>query len=272
MVSATASLLDSLGSVVDGIGTASIAVSGGVDSMTLAVVAGRRLGERARMFHAVSPAVPAEATERVHCHAAAEGWSLDIFDAGEFDDPRYRANPANRCFFCKTNLYDTIAARTDLTILSGTNLDDLGDYRPGLEAAAKHAVRHPYVEAGVDKAGIRAIAASLGLHDLRALPAAPCLSSRVETGLAIEPDMLARIHAAERFVARRLGGGTVRCRVRRDSVVIELDDGTLDPLSASDREAVAAEVARMFRAEGDDRPVSLAAYRMGSAFLRDGAR
>ncbi|MBL26328.1 MAG: adenine nucleotide alpha hydrolase [Rhodospirillaceae bacterium] len=271
-MSATASLLDSLETVLAGFGAASIAVSGGVDSMTLAVVAGRRLGGRAQMFHAASPAVPAEASERVRRYAAVEGWSLAVFDAGEFDDPRYRANPANRCFFCKTNLYDSIAARTDRTILSGTNMDDLGDYRPGLEAAAAHDVRHPYVEAGIDKAGVRAIAAYLGLDDLQALPAAPCLSSRVETGLAIEPDVLTRVHAAERFVARRIGAATVRCRVRRDVVVIELDSDTLAGLSESGQEAVTAEVARMFRAEGDRRPVTLAAYRMGSAFLRDGAR
>ena len=132
--------------------------------MTLALLAGRRLGAESAMFHAVSPAVPPEATERVRAFAAREGWRLTVLDAGEFADPAYRANPANRCFYCKTNLYGALAARTDATLLSGTNLDDLGDWRPGLKAAEEHGVRHPFVEAGIDKAGVRAIAASAGLR------------------------------------------------------------------------------------------------------------
>ena len=111
-----------------------IAVSGGVDSMTLAVVA-HRAKAGTQVFHAVSPAVPVEATERVKTHAEKEGWHLNIIDAGEIHDPEYVANPANRCYFCKTNLYDTVTGETTLTVASGTNLDDLGDYRPGLIAA-----------------------------------------------------------------------------------------------------------------------------------------
>ena len=144
--------------VLDGIGRVSVAVSGGVDSMTLAVAAGRRLGARAGMLHAVSPAVPPEATARVRAYAEREGWSLAVLDAGEFADPDYLKNPANRCYFCKTNLYGAMAARSGATLASGTNLDDLGDYRPGLQAASEHGVRHPYVEAGMDKAAVRALA------------------------------------------------------------------------------------------------------------------
>ena len=144
--------VSALNAVLDDIGRAAVAVSGGVDSMTLALLAGRRLGADCAMFHAVSPAVPAEATARVQEYAVREGWRLTVLDAGEFDDPAYRANPANRCFYCKTNLYGALAARTDATLLSGTNLDDLGDWRPGLKAAEVHGVRHPFVEAGIDKA------------------------------------------------------------------------------------------------------------------------
>ena len=156
-----------------GIGTVAVAVSGGVDSMTLAVVAGRTLGRDARMYHAVSPAVPSEATRRVHAYADREGWTLDVMDAGEFGDARYMANPANRCYFCKTNLYGSMAARATGTLVSGTNVDDLGDFRPGLAAAGEHAVRHPYVEAGFRKDDVRALARSLELDDLAELPAAP---------------------------------------------------------------------------------------------------
>ena len=135
---------------------------------------------------------------------SGKGWRLTVLDAGEFDDPTYRANPANRCFYCKTNLYGALAARTDATLLSGTNLDDLGDWRPGLKAARSSTVcAIPFVEAGIDKAHrARSIAAGLGFDDLARLPAAPCLSSRIETGLRVEADDLASIHAAERYLAQ----------------------------------------------------------------------
>ena len=263
--------VDALGAVLDRIGRAAVAVSGGVDSMTLALLAGRRQGAESAMFHAVSPAVPPEATERVRAFAAREGWQLTVLDAGEFADPAYRANPANRCFYCKTNLYGALAGRTDATLLSGTNLDDLSDWRPGLKAAEEHGVRHPFVEAGIDKAGVRAIAAALGFDDLSRLPAAPCLSSRIETGLRVEADDLASIHAAERFLARQLRQlepETVRCRRRKAGIVIELDAPTLDALSEGRRAALGDTVAAMFAAGDETRPVSFAPYRVGSAFLR----
>ncbi len=144
-----------LDAVLGAIGEVAVAVSGGVDSMTLAVVAGRRLGRGAEMLHAVSPAVPPEASARVRAYAAREGWRLEVIDAGEFADPDYLKNPANRCFFCKANLYGTIATRTAATICSGTNLDDLADWRPGLEAA-KSARCPPSLRRGRDRQGGRA--------------------------------------------------------------------------------------------------------------------
>ena len=256
--------LGALGEVLDACGDAAVAVSGGVDSMTLAHLAQRRLGARATMFHATSPAVPESATVRVERHARNAGWRLEIVDAGEFADPAYLANPANRCFFCKSNLYATLARRTQAQLLSGTNLDDLGDWRPGLAAARDHDVRHPYVEAGIDKAGVRALAAAFGFTDLAELPAAPCLSSRVETGLRIRADDLRRIDAAEELVRARLAPQTARCRVRRDGVVIELDPATLARLG----ERVQAELGASIAHEFGGRTVRFEAYRQGSAFLR----
>ena len=257
--------------ILDGIERAAVAVSGGVDSMTLALLAGRRPGVESAMFHAVSPAVPPEATARVRAVAAREGWRLTVLDAGEFDDPAYRANPANRCFYCKTNLYGALAAQTDATLLSGTNLDDLGDWRPGLKAAHAHGVRHPFVEAGIDKAEVRTIAAELGFDDLARLPAAPCLASRIETGLRVEAGDLASVHAAERYLARQLRPETVRCRRRKAGIVIELDAPTLDALSEGRRAALGATVAGMFEPGFGSRPVRFAPYRAGSAFLRPSA-
>lgn len=257
-----------LARIVAGIGEVAVATSGGVDSTTLAVVAHRALGARATMMHAVSPAVPPEATARVRALAAREGWRLEILDAGEFEDPRYRANPADRCFYCKTNLYAGIAKATSAQILSGTNRDDLSDWRPGLKAAEAHRVRHPYVEAGIDKAGVRAIARLLGLGDVAELPASPCLSSRVETGIAIDPAELALVHAVETLVGARLGAATVRCRLRRSGLVVELDAASFERLDAATRSDLAAGIALL---PGGDRALDFAPYRMGSAFLRHAA-
>ncbi|MGE8127523.1 adenine nucleotide alpha hydrolase [Methylobacterium sp. NPDC080182] len=259
-----------LESVLAGLGPVAVAVSGGVDSLTLATLAHRLAPSATLVVHAVSPAVPEEATARVRAEGAREGWSLRVIEAGEFADPAYRANPVNRCFFCKTNLYGAVRRVTDRQILSGANRDDLGEYRPGLDAAREHGVRHPYVEAGFDKASVRALARDLGLGAVAELPAAPCLSSRVETGIAIEPETLTFIHAVERLVGGALAtdgaGRAVRCRVRAEGVVVELDPASLAALDAEDRETLGAGIRDMAPARLAG-PVRFAPYRVGSAFL-----
>ena len=156
------------------------------------------------------------------------------------------ANPLNRCFFCKTNLYGSIGKHTDGQMVSGANLDDLGEYRPGLDAARDHAVRHPYLEAGIDKQAVRRLARTLGLGELSELPAAPCLSSRVETGIAIRADVLRAIHSVERELAQSFPRGTVRCRVRASGVVVELDPNTLAALDEARRGIVRQQAAALF--------------------------
>ncbi len=259
--------LERLAQVLGEFDALAVAVSGGVDSLTLATFAHRTLGSRVEMFHATSPAVPQEATRRVRDMAEREGWKLSVVDAGEFEDPDYRSNPVNRCFYCKTNLYGALAPRTSAQIVAGTNLDDLGEYRPGLSAAKNYGVRHPFVDARIDKKTVRAIARHLGLEDVAGLPAAPCLSSRIETGIAIDPAMLQLVHAAERLVTSTLAPRTVRCRVRAMGVVIELDEQNLAALDGAARHAIEDDVGSLFREGGFDYPVSLAPYRTGSAFL-----
>ena len=244
-----------------------VAVSGGIDSLTLATVAHRHRPGHITMFHAVSPAVPGDATARVERLAAEHGWALRVIDAGEFDDADYRANPVNRCFFCKTNLYGSIGRHTTAQIVSGANLNDLGEYRPGLDAAKNNGVRHPYLEAEIDKPGVRRLALAEGLGDLSELPAAPCLSSRVETGIAIRADVLRAIHTVERGLAQRFPRGTVRCRVRASGVVIELDPATLAAVTAGPHDDVEAQVAELFAGKVASTDLRIEPYRTGSAFL-----
>ena len=256
-----------LEAILSHLGPASIAVSGGVDSMTLAVLAHRIDPGNFAMVHALSPAVPPEATERVKDWAAREGWRLTALDAGEFDDPDYRRNPVNRCFFCKRSLYSAIASRIGGTIASGTNKDDLGDYRPGLDAARRFDVRHPYVEAEIEKAGVRALARELGLGGLAELPASPCLSSRIETAIPIDPQALRLVHQVEQLVSNRLRPQTVRCRVRSTGLVIELDEASFERLVETKAD-LSNEVEGLLKAANRTSSISFAPYRMGSAFLR----
>jgi pyridinium-3,5-biscarboxylic acid mononucleotide sulfurtransferase len=258
---------------LESLGSTAVAVSGGVDSVTLAVLAhrtARQTGASVSMLHASSPAVPPEATARVRLLARQESWSLTVIDAQEFANAQYRENPVNRCFFCKSQLYSTIRSHSDAQIVSGANLDDLGEYRPGLDAAREHGVRHPYVEMGIYKAGVRAIARELGLGELAELPSAPCLSSRIETGIRIEAPSLAFVHAVEKLVAAELAPRTVRCRVRAAGIVIELDPQSLAAMSPALAERLRAKI----KAESTALPQTLAAaplsfapYRKGSAFL-----
>lgn len=240
-----------------------IAVSGGVDSMTLAFLAHRFAAPAVTMVHAVSPAVPASATGRVRAYAGREGWRLAVTGAGEFEDANYRANPVDRCYFCKANLYARIRGLSDAVIASGANLDDLGDYRPGLRAAAERDVVHPYVEAGIDKATVRALARRHGLDDLAELPAQPCLASRVETGIAIDAGDLAFIERVESSLARLVPqGATLRCRITHGGVVVEL--GAEATAQAEAARAAAAQLC----AESGRSFIGVRPYRRGAAFLR----
>ena len=240
-----------IASVLAGYGACVVAASGGVDSLLLAVLAHRVLGVRAVVAHAAGPAVPAGDTARLHQAARMEGFAVRQVDAGEMRDPRYLKNPVDRCYHCKTGLYRTLSALARETgaavVASGTNLDDLSDYRPGLVAAKDFGVRHPFVEAGLTKADIRAMARGLGLFFAEA-PASPCLGSRIHTGTPITRERLAAVAFAEDALRDRLGLDLVRCRIHGDAALIEVDpallasaDGRLAEIAAA-----VAEIGRQF--------------------------
>jgi pyridinium-3,5-biscarboxylic acid mononucleotide sulfurtransferase len=245
-----------------------IAVSGGIDSLTLATIAHRTMRRTPSMLHASSPAVPDAATARVRRLAAEQGWALAVIDAEEFKDPNYMRNPVNRCFYCKSALYGTIARHTDAQIVSGANVDDLGEYRPGMVAAKDNDVRHPYIEAGIAKATVRVLARRHGLGELAELPAAPCLASRVETGIAIRGEVLRAIDAVETFVRAAVRPKTVRCRVRDARIMIEVDAETLARLDDATRGRILRETEDLFAPLQPNTTMGFAEYRNGSAFLR----
>lgn len=252
--------------------SAAVAVSGGVDSMTLAAICANTFGDRFVAIHAVSPAVPEQATRRVREYAARFGWRLEVVEAREFADPDYLANPFNRCYFCKRNLYDRIAEVTSEQVFSGANADDLGDFRPGLVAARERSVRHPYVEVGADKTVVRALAAHLGLEEVKALPAMPCLSSRVESGIRINAQDLALVNTVEERLREHLAAHTVRCRITHEGVHIELDEPARMHLDGVEggrwRDHVQLDVEGLCRDHGHTFG-GFKEYVQGSAFIRE---
>jgi len=180
-----------------------VAFSGGVDSTVVAKAAFLALGEKAIAVTADSASVPRAEIAGAKKLAALIGIRHEIVRTAEFENPDYLKNAGDRCYFCKSELYarieDLLPSLGVPVMCSGANLDDLGDYRPGLTAAAEHAVRHPLQEAGFTKADVRALAKfwELPVWDK---PASPCLSSRLAPGLAVTPERTGRVEAAEAYL------------------------------------------------------------------------
>ncbi|MDK3257537.1 ATPase [Blastococcus capsensis] len=246
-----------------------IACSGGIDSLTLATAAHRAAPGTTLVVHSITPAVPAAATARVLEAAAAEPWDLRIVRSREFEDDRYLSNPLDRCFVCKSHLYDAMTDAVEAvggthTLLSGANVDDLGEYRPGLRAAAEHGVRHPYVEIGAAKADVRAMARDLGLEHAD-LPASPCLASRLYTGTVVTAARLHAVEVGEAVLTARTGAAVVRCRVREDVVRIEVGNAERPRVTP---DVVAAVLAAMRAVDPGIRSAVLdrEPYRPGRAF------
>jgi pyridinium-3,5-biscarboxylic acid mononucleotide sulfurtransferase len=235
-------LLAELEAAVAELGGAVVAFSGGVDSSVMAGIAYRALGDRAIAVTAVSPAVATGELDGARGVAAHIGIAHETVSTDELARPGYRANGRDRCYFCKTELYDVLAElareRGFPALLSGANADDAGDWRPGLRAAAEHGVRHPLLELGVTKAQVRALARHLDLPSAEK-PASPCLASRIPYGTAVDPGTLAQIDRAERAV-KALGFPVLRVRHHGILGRVEIAAGDLDRAFAVEDEIAEA--------------------------------
>lgn len=246
-------------------GAVLIGFSGGVDSSYLAVVAREVLGrERVLAVLGRSASVPDE--QRAHARQFAYGHDIPLreVETGEVSDPRYAANPVNRCYFCKSVLWETLAplaAASGATVVDGTNADDLRGHRPGAQAAAEAGVRSPLAECGLTKDEIRRLSRRRGLSTW-AQPSSPCLASRIPYGTPVTTGRLAQVERAEAAL-RALGiEGDLRVRHHGDLARVELDPAVLDDWLAPDR---AARVAGALAEAGFPRSsIDLRGYRSGS--------
>jgi uncharacterized protein len=257
-------VLARLVSLVADTGGAVVAFSGGVDSSVVAAAAHRALGERALAITAVSPSLARGELDGARRVAQVIGIRHETIATRELDVEGYRANDRDRCFYCKTELYGRLVevARSHGSdaVHSGTNADDLGDWRPGLRAASDFGVRHPLLELGIGKASTRAIARELGLPSADK-PASPCLASRVPYGTRVDASTLGLIDRAERGV-RALGFEIVRVRHFGDQGLVEI--GANELARALDEPARSAIVAAVTRAGYATAAIGERPFRSGS--------
>ena len=243
-----------------------VAFSAGVDSTFVLKVAIDTLGPQ----HVVAVTGRSDSLARAEfeqaCHLAdAVGAEHVTLDTDEFENPNYTANPNNRCYYCKTTLYSHlekfIAERGIKAMVNGINADDLGDFRPGIQAAHEHSVRAPVAEAGLTKDEVRELSNRLGLptHDK---PASPCLSSRVPYGEEITPEKLRMIERAEAFLREEMGIGECRVRHHDNLARIEVPPMFIATLAEPEN---AARIDQYFRSLGYNYvALDLRGFRSGS--------
>lgn len=253
------SRIDQLESRISQLDGAVVAFSGGVDSSLVAALAVRALGARTLAVTAVSPALASGELEGAAGVARALGIAHQMISTDELAREGYRRNERDRCYHCKDELYErlgAVARRRGLeAVLSGANADDVGDWRPGLRAAAEHGVVHPLLEAGVGKGEVRAMARALGVPSAEK-PASPCLASRLPYGTAVDPAVLAQVDRAESAL-KQLGYRVLRVRHYGALGRVELAAEELPrALAPGGREAVARAVrsAGYAEVEIDERP------------------
>ncbi len=213
-----------LSEVIRPMGRVIVAFSAGVDSTVVLKAALNTLGaDNVLAATGVSPSLAARELESVRALAGLMNAPLELIDTSEMDSPHYTANPVNRCYFCKNELYGKLAelakARGYCVIVNGLNLDDTGDFRPGIQAADEHAVRSPLLEARMTKAHVRAVAKHLKLPNWQK-PALACLSSRIPYGTPVTIASLGQIEKAEAFLHDR---GFTGFRVRHHQKLARIE-------------------------------------------------
>ncbi len=201
-----------------------VAYSGGVDSAYLALIASQELHENAQCFLGISPSVSQIQREEAEKIAKQFNFNFQIIHTEELENPDYQANPTNRCYFCKTELYGKLSAIAQTEnikfVIDGTNADDVGDYRPGRAAAEEKNVRSPLVESGLSKNEIRELSKQHGLSTWDK-PASPCLSSRIAYGVPVTIERLSKVERGENIL-RKFGFREFRVRLHDELVRLEI--------------------------------------------------
>jgi uncharacterized protein len=256
---------DQLLAIMRGYGRVAVAFSGGIDSTVVAKAAQLALGDKAIAVTAVSASLASGELDEARHLANLIGIRHCVVETNEFADSNYLQNPANRCYFCKTELYSQLERMLPElavdVVANGANTDDTGDWRPGMKAAAEHRVRSPLIEASMNKYDVRQLALHWELPTWDK-PATPCLSSRIAYGVQVTPERVAQIDAAERFLRDR---GFRELRVRYpepDTARIEVPCSELQRLVEP---ALRDDLVRHFKALGfKSISLDLEGFRSGS--------